>query len=257
VLRYFLVEEVVNRVASDKLHRNAEWYGAFKIYLPTLLLGTLPWLPVLLAAAWRARHDLASRLREDAGARLLACWIALPAAVFFVSRSRLPLYVLPLFVPLALAVAQQSPAGAAGWPARRWLVAWALLLLALRIVVAHYPSDQDASAWARAIKQRVDTPVREVVFVEDMPRYGLHLYLDAEVETLSLDDLAQSAFNPEYDESLATELTELANETGVVFVMKQKFLAEVDARARARGLRIQVHGAPFHGRVILTMEAAK
>jgi 4-amino-4-deoxy-L-arabinose transferase-like glycosyltransferase len=261
LMSYFLGSEVVARVATDKFARHGEWYGWAEVYVPTLLLGSLPWTGRLLSwlrglpaafARWRAT---AARV-EEAPLLLVALWVLLPLLVFCISRSRLPLYVLPLFVPLALAVAQQSPAGAAGWPARRWLVAWALLLLALRIVVAHYPSDQDASAWARAIKQRVDTPVREVVFVEDMPRYGLHLYLDAEVETLSLDDLAQSAFNPEYDESLATELTELANETGVVFVMKQKFLAEVDARARARGLRTQVHGAPFHGRVILTMEAA-
>ena len=52
VMRYFLVEEVVNRVASDKMHRNAEWYGALKIYVPTVVLGMLPWLPLLVWTWW-------------------------------------------------------------------------------------------------------------------------------------------------------------------------------------------------------------
>src|SRR5690606_20430803 len=107
VLRYFLVEEVVNRVASDKMHRNAEWYGAFKVYLPTLLLGTLPWLPVLLAGAWRHRRGVVARLRADDDLKLLACWLLLPLAVFMLARSRLPLYVLPLFAPLAVLAARQ------------------------------------------------------------------------------------------------------------------------------------------------------
>jgi 4-amino-4-deoxy-L-arabinose transferase-like glycosyltransferase len=262
LLSYFLGSEVVARVATNQFARPGEWYGWAEVYVPTLLLGSLPWTGRVLSwlrglpaafARWRAP---AARV-EEAPRLLVALWVLLPLLVFCISRSRLPLYVLPLFVPLALAVAQQSPAGAAGWPARRWLVAWAVLLLGLRIVVAHYPSDQDASTWAREIEQRVGAPVREVVFVEDMPRYGLHLYLGAEVEKLSLDEVQDAAYNPGYDESLATELAELKNETGVVFVLKKKLLPEVEARARARGWRTRVHGATFHGRVILTMEPAR
>jgi 4-amino-4-deoxy-L-arabinose transferase-like glycosyltransferase len=262
LLSYFLGSEVVARVATDKFARHGEWYGWAEVYVPTLLLGSLPWtgrvlswLRGLPAAFARWRTTLA-RI-EEAPLLLIALWVLLPLLVFCIARSRLPLYLLPIFVPLALAVAQQSPAGAAGWPARRWLVAWAVVLLGLRIAVAHYPSDQDASAWARAIGQRVEAPVREVVFVEDMPRYGLHLYLDVEVETLSLDDLEEPAYNPEYDESLATELAESATEPGVVYVVKQKLLAPVERRVRAHGFRARLRGAPFHGRVFFTVEAAK
>jgi 4-amino-4-deoxy-L-arabinose transferase-like glycosyltransferase len=262
LLSYFLGSEVVARVATDKFARHGEWYGWAEVYVPTLLLGSLPWTGRVLTwlrglpaavARWRSP---AARVQEGP-LLLVALWVLLPLLVFCVSRSRLPLYVLPLFVPLALAVAQQSPAGAAGWPARRWLVAWALLLLGLRILVAHYPSDQDASAWARAIEQRVDAPVHEVVFVEDMPRYGLHLYLDAEVEALSLDALEEPANKPENDESLATQLAESATDPGVVYVVKHKLLAAVEARMRTHGFRARVRGAPFHGRVFLTVEAAK
>ena len=203
VLRYFLVEEVVNRVASDKLHRNAEWYGAFKIYLPTLALGTLPWMPVLAMAAWRTRRNRFASLRDSETARLLLCWIALPAFVFFLSRSRLPLYVLPLFAPLAVVVARVLPARiAGGW--RVALAVWAVLLLGARIVPARLDADGDDRRLAREIAAALDRPPSEVAFVETAPRFGLRFYLGAEIERLNLpfDDPRPQT------QDLASELTE-------------------------------------------------
>ena len=262
LLAYFLGSEVVARVASNQFARHGEWYGWAEVYVPTLLLGTLPWTWRVLA--WMRGLPAAIRswrvpqVREaEAPALLLALWILLPLLVFCIARSRLPLYLLPIFVPLALVVARQVPAGAAIWPRWQWLAAWGAVLVAIRIGVAHYPSDQDASAWARAIQSRVSTPVHEVVFVEDMPRYGLHLYLRTEVETLSLDDLEQPAYNPEYDESLAIELAEAATETGIVYVTKQKLWPAVNRRVLAHGFRAQLRGTPFHGRVIFVVVAGE
>ncbi|NNC24919.1 glycosyltransferase, partial [Salinisphaera sp. USBA-960] len=85
----------VDRVATDRFGRHPEWYGWLKIYLPTLLLGTLPWTGELLrwaralparVRAWRERQARA----EQAGALLLALWIALPLLVFCLAQSRLP-----------------------------------------------------------------------------------------------------------------------------------------------------------------------
>lgn len=260
LLEYFLGSEVVARVASNQFARHGEWYGWAEVYVPTLLLGTLPW--TLRVLAWMRGLPAAMRRwrapearQAEAPALLLALWILLPLLVFCIARSRLPLYLLPIFVPLALVVARQAPApaSATAWPRWPWLVAWGLALLAIRIGVAIYPSDQDASAWARAIQSRVATPVREVVFVEDMPRYGLHLYMKTAVETLSLDELEQPTYNPEYDESLATELAEAAVETGVVYVTKAKLWPAVDRTVLAHGFRAQPQGTPFHGRVIFVV----
>jgi hypothetical protein len=130
-------------------------------------------------------------------------------------------------------------------------------LLALRLGSAFVPSDKDASAWAREIRDRVDGPITEVVFVEDMPRYGLHMYLGVEVETLSLGDSGAFSYDPEYDESLAVELAELALEHGVVFVTKTRTWPDVERRIRAQGLVASVRGAPLHNRVIFTVDAGK
>jgi len=202
VLRYFLVEEVVNRVASDKMHRNAEWYGAFKVYLPTLLLGTLPWLPVLLRGAWRHRRDALAQLRGDAGLRLLACWLLLPLAVFMLARSRLPLYVLPLFMPLALLAARQlAPLAWQPWWKPALLGVWCLGLVALRTV--SFDAKADDRELARGIAAHFIHAPDEIAFVDEPPRFGLRFYLGSEIERLELPGEAPAAQTQAFDSELA------------------------------------------------------
>jgi len=259
LLGYFLGSEVVARVASNDFARHGEWYGWAEVYVPTLLVGTLPWtLRVLgwvrgLPAEVKRWRERATR-QAEAPALLLALWIALPLLVFCIARSRLPLYLLPLFVPLALVVARQAPSPA--WPDWRLLALWVCALVGLRAGFALYPSDQDAAAWAKEISARVPA-VGEVVFVEDMPRYGLHLYLHTQVETVSLHEIPDAPkFNPEFDESLATELAEHARQDGIAWVTKKKHWAEVQQQVARRGYRATALGQPFHGRIIFVLAPA-
>jgi 4-amino-4-deoxy-L-arabinose transferase len=184
VWRYFLVEEVVNRVATDKMHRNAEWYGALKVYVPTLLLGTLPWLPFVI-------HRMAATKGESNGrddvALLLRCWILLPLAVFAIARSRLPLYILPLFAPLAIGMARMlAPIDWRPVGRRIALGAWCALLLAARIVPAYLPFGDDDRVLADALRAEVPAIPDEVAFVEVEPRFGLRFYLGSTIERLDL-----------------------------------------------------------------------
>jgi hypothetical protein len=122
LLHYFIGDEVYNRIATDEFGRHGEWYGWLQVYAPTLLLGTMPWTPVL----WRWARGLPADLRRwrkpetragDAAGLLLALWVLLPLLVFCLARSRLPLYLLPLFLPLSpagrAAVARGRPPAAA------------------------------------------------------------------------------------------------------------------------------------------------
>jgi len=187
VLHYFLVEEVVNRVATDKMHRNAEWYGALKIYVPTVVLGMLPWLPLLVRALWRERSGFLERVRANDEARLLACWFVLPLAVFVLARSRLPLYLLPLFVPLAVMAARTlAPLDISRTRTRVLLVAWCIAVVGLRLVPAWIDVPPDDRALSRALSSVLPAPPNEVAFVDTDPRYGLRFYLDSEIERLEL-----------------------------------------------------------------------
>jgi 4-amino-4-deoxy-L-arabinose transferase-like glycosyltransferase len=187
VLQYFLVEEVVNRVATDKMHRNAQWYGALKVYLPTVLFGMLPWLPLLLYAWWRRRSGFIARVRANDEARLLACWLLLPLAVFVMARSRLPLYLLPVFVPLALMAARAlAPLDMSRRAVQALLAVWCVALVVTRALPAYVDVQADDGALARALLAELPSPPNEIAFVETDPRYGLHFYLDSKIERLEL-----------------------------------------------------------------------
>ena len=260
LLRYFLADEVVNRVTTNEFGRHGEWYGWLQVYAPTLLVGTLPWTPLL----WRWTKTLPASLRRwrdprvrasEARWLLPALWLLLPLLVFGLSRSRMPLYLLPLFLPIALLVSQQRQREGRGLPDWRWIALWAVLLLGLKLASAAWPTHKDASAWAAEIRARVPGRIEEVVFVEDMARYGLHIELGATVEKLSLDPEPDAPrFNPDNDADLAQELAE--HERNVVWITKQAQFAAVQARIEALGYRVRAQGTPYQRRVIFLVEPA-
>ena len=254
LLQYFLGDEVVNRVASDEFSRHGEWYGWIQIYLPTLLIGTLPWTPAL----WRWLRKLPARLRawrsaqvrnDDQSALLLALWVLLPLLVFCLSRSRMPLYILPLFVPLAVIAARQRQSEGRALPRWRWLLAWAVVLLGLQVATSLWPTHKDASVWAREIHARTSGAISQVEIVEDMARYGLHLHLGADVEKLSLDDAPQKQFDPEYDRSVAAALGH-DYDPDAIWITKQTSFDATRAHLQALGYDAVVQGTPYEGRVI-------
>lgn len=262
LLSYFLGDEVVKRIASDEFRRHGEWYGWLVIYGPTLLIGTLPWWRPLWRclrawpAQWRRWRDAGVRQQERAWL-LATLWLLLPLLVFCVSRSRLPLYILPLFVPIALLVALQQHRDGTPPPRVGSILLWTAVLLSLKFAASQFPTHKNARDWARAIRDRAGAiPVGEVLFVEDMARYGVHLHLgrDVEVEKLSIDELHEATINPEYDQSLAGELRE--HEPDQVWICKQADWPRVATRVRQEGFDPMVLGLPYQGRIMFRTRRA-
>ena len=254
LLDYFLGRELVQRITSDDFGRHGEWYGWLQIYGPTLVIGSLPWTGLL----WRWLRSLRASLKNwrhvetragDATGLILFLWVLLPLLVFCLSRSRLPLYVLPLFTPLALLAARQMRIEARELPRPALLGVWVMVLLGLRLASAHWPTHKNANDWAEAIRSRVPHKVAEVAFVEDMARYGVHLHLGAAVDKLSIEPLIGNEFDPEYDTDLDTEL--VADDAAhTIYVSKEKYWPKVRAAIEARGHRVVIHGEPYQERVI-------
>ena len=94
--RFFFWHEHVRRFAGeDAQHAQPVWF-----YLPTLIAASLPWallLPVTFKQAWQQRHQ------PDIG--FLLMWTLLPLAFLSLSRGKLPTYILPCLLPLALLMA--------------------------------------------------------------------------------------------------------------------------------------------------------
>ena len=255
LLGYFVGDEVVNRVASDEFNRNGQWYGWLKVYAPTLLLGTLPWTPALLRWARRLPADARGwwrnpqRRMDERQWLFPTLWLLLPLLVFCLSRSRMPLYLLPLFPALALLVAMQRQREGRGLADWRAIAAWAALLLGLQVAGASWSTHKDAAEWTKAIRARAPGPIGEVYFVEDMARYGLHLELGAPVEKLSLlPEPDAPRIDPVNDNDVAHALSR--READAVWIVKQASWPRAQARIVELGYRPVAQGTPYYGRVI-------
>ncbi len=254
LLDYFLHKEVVERVATDDFGRHGEWYGWLQIYAPTLIIGSLPWTWLL----WRWLRKLPASMqiwlraetrRQDSTGLMLALWVALPLMVFCLSQSRMPLYILPLFTPLALIVARQMLLEERAFPRMKLIALWVIVLLTLRLASAYWPTHKNAEEWASTIRERVPYHVNHVVFVEDMARYGIHLHLGARIEKVSIKPIAADRFGPDNDTDLDTELAR-RDQGSTVYICKEEIWPRVREAIETRGYQIAIYGQRYEERVI-------
>lgn len=242
LLQYFLGREVVARIASEELDRNPQWYGPLLVYGPTLLIGLFPWWPL---AWWQRRGVPRPRWAGMPDqSRFLWLWLLLPLAVFCLARSRLPLYILPLAAPGCLLLAR----GLADWQIRArtaWgLAAWVLLLLAGKLALAlDPPGDSDMARGLRRnnaalvsarLRPLLPGPPQEILFVEDKTRYGLNLYLDADIARVGFQPEAKAISDAKFDMSVAESLRQAHG--GRIYIVPRPqaaaFLAAVGAAVR-------------------------
>lgn len=266
LLDYFIGHEVVARIATDTHNRHPEWWGGFYVYGLTLGLGTLPWWPWALRA-WRGGGIGWRGAAPET--RLLLCWLGLAMLVFMLAQSRLPLYVLPLFAPLALLFGRALQDAA--FPRLRvGLVAGMVAaLLAIKALFAFLPQvavmlpakqaervplHKNARDWATKLDAVVPYRIEEVVFVNDMARYGMHLYLRAEIEKADIDGVLadKPISDAPFDDVLAYELRE--REPGRVFVMREDVQARFIEAAEAAGWAPRRLGT-VRDRVVYTLES--
>jgi 4-amino-4-deoxy-L-arabinose transferase-like glycosyltransferase len=227
LLDYFLGHEVVARLTSERLDRSPQWYGPLLVYLPVLTLGLAPWVFGLFARGrWRPPP---LRLGDDRQA-LLWLWLLLPLLVFSLSRSRMPLYVLPLVAPISLLLGRAL--SDMDWP--RWrqalLGGWIALLLFGKAALAQYGHGNDAREYARQLRPLLpEGGVSEIVFYDDMARYGLHLYLRAEIAKSGPAPFEPRISEASFDDTLAEDLAEAPSRRVFVFKreMEPRFLAAV------------------------------
>lgn len=257
LLEYFLGHEVVNRIASDKFLRHAQWYGPITKYLPILLLGTLPAL-----AAWAPARNRVNVQRFPAEhTRFLWLWFGLPLLVFSVSQSRLPMYVLGLLLPAILLLTRRLQDARIGPGFATAVALWLALLLALKGALPLLLDDhnKDSRAFAEDIRPMLPGKPEQIIFVEDMARNGLNLYFDADIEKISFVERPQSISDSTYDHGLATELGEPNGRR--LFIMKigaePRFLRAL-ALAGKKPVRLGEWAAPgkppSYVRVIYTLD---
>ena len=255
LLDYFLGHEVYARIATPEHNRFPQWWGPLAVYLPTVVLGTLPWLWL----AWRRRGDATGAgnaagwrgWREwPAERRFLWCWLLLPVLVFCLARSRLPLYLLPSFVPLSLLLARALGTLPFRAGTIALLAGFVLALLGIKYyAAAQFPTDKDVRAFAARLEPMLPGHPEHLLFVDDMARNGLNLHFDSDVRRLSFEPEPKALSDSSYDETVAQALAR--PERGRVFVMKSAAEARFLAEAARAGRRPLLLGTlpESHGRV--------
>lgn len=195
-LHYFLHREIYERLFTSAQRRHPGPFGWLVVYLPTLVIGSLPWWPARFRR-WRLRDSVRhwrSSLRQQSVEWFLLLWLLIPLVVFCLAQSRLPLYVLPLFLPISLLLAcRLRDRVDLGKQRQRVLIGvWIVALLAVKGGVAfavHPAVDNSLAAQQIAALVRPDA-YDAVVFVENTNQayaveentpWGLSLYFDKPV----------------------------------------------------------------------------
>jgi 4-amino-4-deoxy-L-arabinose transferase len=91
--RFFFWHEHIRRFASDDAQHDAPWW----FYLPLLLAFSLPWaglIPTAFKQAWQTR--------AQPPVVFLLLWLLMPLLFFSLSNGKLPTYILPCLLPMAL-----------------------------------------------------------------------------------------------------------------------------------------------------------
>jgi len=147
LLRYFVENQMWARYATTTHRRAGPWY----YFAAVVLAGSLPW-------SFAALGELTRRLRACVRGvpfetALLLSWGLLPAIFFSTSGSKLPAYVLPEALPIAVLVgaALVRAPRAFGWAA-------ALPLAALAVAMEWFGPRALATAVGATLATRLDLP---------------------------------------------------------------------------------------------------
>lgn len=157
-------------------------------YLGILLIGALPGSLILLKPAYSQlrRKGWWGRLKAEPVALFCVIWVLVPLVIFMASKTRLPLYVLPLIAPInilaAMRISRSSELTAAAprkiiWPS----AAIVFVFLAAKLFIGLTTDDsKDMYPVAQAIKRDVAVRGQAPFVAIDMAVMGngLLFYLD-------------------------------------------------------------------------------
>jgi len=198
---YFVDNQILGRLFTEKYNRNPGLTGAL-IYLPVIALGSLPWSSIWLEKKDWLKTTFLNRqwwkvLPQKPPQLFLVCYFFVPVVVLCAASSKLGLYALPVFVPLAIATAkmwmEKTPylkSFALGDILKSYArpikltIFWCLLLLMSRFSLAYYPTHNNMKTLWSQIKPHLPMRGCELCTIDERAD-GLLFYGVSEVEHLT------------------------------------------------------------------------
>ena len=188
LLDYFLGQELFARVATDSFHRNPEWYQPFTMYFPLLTIGAGFWFFYLIKTVMEKHlfslKVLRDYLRAGKSGAFLSLWISIPLIIFFIAQSRLPLYVLPLYVPVALIIGR----GIGNKTSLQTIILIAaisaIVLIGVKGLGKHYRQENNMKHVFSMLNNHNQEGLQVASYLESK-LYGLQFYLDGKLIRLS------------------------------------------------------------------------
>ncbi len=186
---YFLVDELYNRVFTSEHGRNNPWW----IHIVGLSAGLFPWVflwPSILQRSWGSIRQGWSPLSPEK--RFSVLWLLLPLAVFLLAKSRMTLYVMPLFVPISLWSGKLLQDGylderAPQPPSRRMIIPavglWIILIIGLSMYGGPLPGEKSEKRLAHQIIESLGDRVAATDFymVDGLTQHSAAFYLRSDL----------------------------------------------------------------------------
>jgi 4-amino-4-deoxy-L-arabinose transferase-like glycosyltransferase len=256
---YMWNSQVYGRIISGEFKRSPGLIGAVVTYGPILTAAALPWSAIAVIGLFRFKpatntYRWWAALTRRPAALLLFLWAAIPTAVLCAASSKLPLYILPIFPGLAIAVARTCTLL---WPNARLALAeahparWALmlgscgaLLLGAKCGAAYWPTNQDMGSVWQSIKPHLPDGPRRLVAV-DQDFKGIAFYSgEAVTEVVTRDPYPDFVRSRLVDDEIADARH---SEIPRIFLTKHKKLNKppkrpsvpVPDRLRAAGIEFE------------------
>ena len=236
---YFFDNMIWGRLVSGKYQRNPGAIGAL-LYLPVILLGTMPWSVLWYGNDRGLRTFLNGRAWKEVLVNppktLLACWILIPLIVLCMASSKLGLYALPIFPAMALATARLVPVNQP--PKTFFVLAWVGVLLLARIVLGAAPSAHDNRSLWGEMKPHLPASQYEIVTVDERAS-GLWFYGAQEVENITRRPTPYPTFIP--TENIESEVTGMVQDDyrHLFLIQGKKHLPSISKTLSETGWNIQ------------------
>ncbi len=231
-LSIFLKEQIIGRLFKDIYHRNSAWYAPFYLYLPLLTLGVFPWFltwPVIFRSL-KDRNWFSWEIILRRKPLFLFLWFTVPLFIFWFAKSRLPLYILPLFTPLVLITTrgiqeiyeEQKSSFVNVLISKQFLISWAMILILLKFLASFLSVPQDARYYSRKFAPYLASA--NCFLALDQPYYdGMAFYTGIDWEYLSTEEIKDAFYIEDTWKNEAKELKRISKKC-LILVRGNKLL---------------------------------